>query len=556
MTLAAWILSLLPASWLPANHYPPWLSAWQEGLALAIVAASAACFSGASGIPRNWAVALLLAGTTVALQSAVGHIHFGGDAAMVALYLAAFGLAILLGYAEQPSRPCAPTSPVSTVDAFGAALVLASLWSAGLAWAQWFGATHLGLWMVDLDPKSRPYANFAQPNHLCSALFLGLVAAAWLRQRGRIGSPMFWVLAASMLQGMVMTGSRTAWLQLAAFAGVGLALRRRTGLRFTPLDAAGILSLYVVLTAVWGQLNVDPLLDKHRPLADQMQAGVRLPLWNAMFSALQQQPWAGFGWQQVATAQYAVALETPALQRHFEHAHNVALDLLLWSGVPVGLAILMLIGTWIWSRLRRCTEPVAAWLLILVIGLLAHGMVEYPLEYAYFLMPLGIAIGAIDRAHPAMNAFPTAGRSVRVLGVLVLAALSIFAYDYIRAEEGYRSLRLQTARIGDPTPEPVPDLLVLDQLESFQRFARTQAHPGMTTEQVAAMVQLVKRFPYPSAMFRLALAQGLTGDPVGSAKTLRRLCSIHPEARCVEAREAWPVLVERYPTLRDVSWPP
>jgi O-antigen ligase len=502
-----------------------------------------------------WVAAVVLSLGSIALQWGTGRIHFGGDALMAAVYLASFVLATAVGAAL--GAPAAGREDDTLPVALAAGTLAAASASAGIALVQWTGALPLGLLAADLPPGARPFANVAQPNHLCSVAFLGLCAAALLREAGRIGRTGFWCAAALLLWTMVMSGSRTAWVQLGLLTLMVLLMRRRAPGRIGVADAVGLVALFVAGTWAWPRLNEAALLSGVRAdVTSVASAGGRELLWPALLDAAVREPWVGYGWQQVVMAQQAVALDRPAIGRHFEHSHNLVLDFVLWSGIPVGLAIAGLGAFAIWRTLRETRDARTLWLLIGVLGLLAHAMFEFPHEYAYFLLPAGLALGAAHARTAGDLGLRLPRWAIAGFGAGMTALLASIAVDYLRAEVNHRMLRLETARIGVSKLEtPAPDLMVLDQLQAFLEFARTEARPGMAPEEIELMRAVSERFAYPPAMFRYALAAGLNGQPEVASDTLGRLCRIHPAPRCDEGREAWAGLQQRYPQLAAIAYP-
>jgi hypothetical protein len=139
---------------------------------------------------------------------------------------------------------------------------------------------------------------------------------------------------------------------------------------------------------------------------------------------------------------------------------------------------------------------------------------------------------------------------------LLTAVFVWTAVEYLEVEENYRTLRMESARIGvGGLVTPAPKLRLLTQLEAFLQFAHTEAMPGMSVAQVDWMRKVSARFGYPPVLFRYALAAGLNGQPEIARQTLARLCRIHPPARCLEAQEAWAALQVRYPELAGVAAP-
>ena len=92
--------------------------------------------------------------------------------------------------------------------------------------------------------------------------------------------------------------------------------------------------------------------------------------------------------------------------------------------------------------------------------------------------------------------------------------------------------------------------MVLDQLQPFLEFARTEARPGMSPDEVGRRRVVSERFAYPPAMFRYALAAGLSDQPEVASRTPGRLSRIHPAPRRDEGQEAWATLQQR-----AVGWP-
>jgi hypothetical protein len=228
----------------------------------------------------------------------------------------------------------------------------------------------------------------------------------------------------------------------------------------------------------------------------------------------------------------------------------VVLDLLLWAGVPVGGLILACIGWALWRQWRALNNPKSTWLMVAVCGVSVHALLEFPHEYAYFLLPLGLALGAAHTLSPAGRVWRAPVLVTRAFGASLLVLLATVSVEYLQAEHGHRLLRLESARIGVAgLTTPPPELRLLTQLAAFQRFAHTEARPGMTAAELVSMREVSTRFPYPPALFRYALALGLNGQREQALPVLERLCRLHPQARCNEAREGWQAALARFPEL-------
>lgn len=548
---SALLLAAVPAAWLMPQHYLPWLAAHQDVAVLGVLAL-AGLLAPQPRLPGGawgWAVAIAL--LSVGLQAAAGQIHFRADALMVALYLLALGGSIGLGQslASGPS-----------LDRFAAPLVWAMLCAAILSVAvglmQLTETDGLPLPVAVLLPGDRPYGNFAQANQFSSAVFLGLCALLWLRETGRLGAGPFWLVCAYLLLGIAMSGSRTGLLQVAGLSVVA-AFQRRTSsstvvhLRQTILMVAALALLHFG----WSSFLEIARLSGGRSIAEAASTGVRPQIWAMAIDAIHQQPWTGYGWQQIPAAQAAVALQHVELRRYFDHAHNLVLDLWLWAGLPMGTAIVAAAACGLWQQRPSVVSPPKRWLLAAVGGLFIHAMLEYPLAYAYLLVPFGLLIGlsSFQRAECALPAWET--RTVRLAYAGFAFALAVVAADYLRVEQDYRAVRMESAFGPRQITTEMPDLVVLDHLQAYLRFIRTPARAGMSATELDDFEAVARRYAHPPVLLRLALAQGLNNQPALAAATLRRLCAMHTSDRCAEGVEAWRVLQVRHPVLKSIAGP-
>lgn len=547
-------IGLTAAAWLVPNHYAPWSSAWGDALAIVglLLLLPAVAVGAVSGGRVSWRLSgiAILCCAVILVQLATGKLFFAGDAWMAILYMVLWWAAVLAG-----GLMATQVIPRDGLNMLAVAWIFAAVLSVGIALVQWTAALSLGIYGVELPPAGRPFGNVAQPNHLCTLCFLGLCGILWLHQRHKLGGMGFGLAVGFLLLGMVMTQSRTGWLQIGLLLVWAMAMRTRAGLRITRPQLAVLGLVFTAGVVFWPVICEVLLLQGARSVGHQMRPGSRVPYWLSMLDAIGREPLWGYGWQQVGMAQQRVALDHPTVGAQFDHSHNLVLDLLLWNGIPLGMLVVALLAWWFIAHMRACRDARIVWMLAAVGGVFAHGMVEFPLQYAYFLIPAGLAMGAIEGYSTA------GGRSLQVprWAALAIAALlgAMFAatvVDYVKAEENYRSLRMESARIGvDRVVTPAPGLRLLTQLEALLQFARIEATTGMRPEQLDWMRRVSQRFAYPPVLFRYALAAGLNGQPEIARETLARICRIHEPKRCQEAKEGWGTLQAQFPVLAGIA---
>ncbi len=409
----------------------------------------------------------------------------------------------------------------------------------------------------------RVFANFTQPNHLASLLALGAVAMLWAYERRRIGGFVASLALGFLAWGLVMTQSRVAWLSVLLFVVLWLAYRRRLALRTTVVATVVASGIFVAMVLSWAPLNARLQSGVGTAtLAERVQSGYRLIHWETLWDALLRSPWFGYGWMQVPSAQQVAVLDHPPTFEQLGSSHNQFLDLLLWNGLPLGLLVIGVIVWWAASRMRRCAD-VDSWALIAGLGVLfAHSMVEFPLQYAYFLLPAALMIGAIEARHqPQPDAFVrvSIGRGAYASIALTLAVLLGFiAAEYFDLEEQVRRVRLREVGVIErPGWEAkVPEVPLLDAQREYVRMWLLAQHEGMTPTELDWLRTVSRRFPTPPALTRYAFAAGLNGRADEASRALKILCYVHQPRHCDDARKRWEKSVEEHPTLAAIPFPP
>ena len=546
--------------WLAPNHYFPWLSAWNEaisigGLLLLVIFSLCASWH-TLRISRIVLCFFVLIAVIPWLQVAAKHLFFSGDAVMVTLYAMYAILAVCMGH--KLSQTIQLHKSTEGLHVLTCSCALTAILSTGIALVQWTGAFSLGIYGADLPLGSRPFGNVAQPNHLNTLCFLGLCTIFWLYEQQHISKVGFWLGTLFLAAGMLISQSRTGWLQIGLLVVWGSIQYVRMHNRISPQCLLLLGAIFAAGVLLWQPLNELLLLDAGRDLSNQMHPGSRPAYWLSMLDALWREPWWGYGWQQVGAAQQNVAIDHPPLTEYFEHSHNLILDLTLWNGIPLGIVLSALLGYWLYQQIHSYIHPHTGWLLAALMGLGIHGLLEFPLEYAYFLIPACLLMGAIEADSPPTSGYwVTIPQKVFAGTIVAIAAISILvAGEWLKAEANYRSLRFESARIGEPDiTSEAPNFRLLTQLSAFLAFARTEATPEMSAEQVEWMRKVATRFGYPPAMFRYALAAGLHGRTSEAEITLQRICHMHGPQRCAEAQEGWQLLQQRFPQLRQIPAP-
>jgi len=552
LVLAAVLLALC---WLLPNHALPWLSFQSDAWAAFVLLLIACWLLPQAGRLNPWSrqsLAVLTLALLPAVQWAAGQIPYFGAAWVQVLYLAGLALAWRLGEVWEGVHPS------QALDFLFLACSLAALVSVGLQLQQWFGLAG-GTWVLQVDYGQRLYANMAQPNHLASLDLLGLLGVAWAYARKRLGAGVALCAAVWLLLGLVLTESRTAYLNvLLLFAACVLRRKLLPQGRFLWACSALILGFAAAVAVLpqaklWVARVAAPEQWKEAP--DYAYRGMsdpaRIKAWTVFLDASTRRPWLGYGWGRTPAAELAVVAEHPGATGYFTSAHNLVLDLVLWNGYPLGLLIAGALFWWWWQR-WRALQSFAHWLLLASLSvLLSHAMLEYPLQYAIFLLPFGLLAGTLHASQES----PPQKRRLPGLDLLLLLgcalALVVTVRDYLEVERSFYGLRFESAHIRTNQARTPPQVLVLDYLADYIDFARTPPQSGLQSQQFDAMQDLVSTLPSAKVILLLAQNYARNGQFANAQHWLLVLRKSMDPTVTARMRADW----AEDPLYRAVDWP-
>ncbi|MCI4430640.1 MAG: O-antigen ligase C-terminal domain-containing protein [Burkholderiales bacterium] len=560
--LSTWLLlgfTTLAAALLLPGHYLPWPAFRQEVFASAafIALALAAIQSSNQLVWPRLAVLLLFVALVPPVQYAFGQIEFRGDAILPASYLVAFAASMCIGASLARS-----TLRSQLLDGLIACLVLVGIVSTGMALSQCLGPSAWGDWIMDVRPWRRPYANLGQPNHLATLLMLGIAALLVWYERQKIGP---WAAVAGVAWlgwGVAMTQSRTGWLAVLVLGVWWAVMRIRAGLR-TPLMAiAGGLALFALaavlqapLLELW--LGPEPPASDGSLPAGRLAPGPRWGHWQIFWDALMRSPWFGYGWNQISNAQFAVAVDHPAIGRWAGHSHNLVLDLLLYNGLPLGLLLCAVLARWFWQRVTECRSAESWCLLLALFALFLHALLEFPLHHTFFLLPAGLMMGFLEGSASSGRPALAGSKWTLILPTAGLAVLTAATgLEYLKAEEALRDLELTARHIGPAANQlPRADWYFVDGWAAYHRAVTVTIDSSLSAADYANLGKVAPRYTYPVILERYAKAAVLRGDRRTAQHVLLHSCKVHPVHVCQGMQSRWLALQKTDPAVRAVDFP-
>lgn len=549
-----WVVTLT-LGWLLPNHHAPWLSfhadAW-VALAMLLAAAAAIWRSSQSVAWHHITVLVALLMGLPWVQYATGLVQSAGVAWLYSTFLLGLLLALLVGAHWEA------TNPGRLADGLFLAVGLAAIVSVGLQLQQWLELD--GLWLLNLRASVlRPSANLGQPNQLATLLLWGVLAAAWGVARGRINGWPAVLMAAYLLFGIALTGSRTAWLGVALLVGAVWLWRHLWESKRMPWVVTGLSVYFGVSVVGVGWLSQTSNAGTDLPAAlegvTRMSGEIRPLAWAAFIDAAWQKPWGGYGWGQVALAQMAVATEHPNLSFVFSYSHNLLLDLVLWCGIPLGLLVFISLFVWLLQRMRAAKDACDVVLLLFLLVVGNHALLELPLYFGYFLLPVGLVMGMLNTRLSAPVLFSVRRSTLIVMWLLAATLLALIIRDYARVESSYRTLRMEWDGIETTESVAPPDVLLLTQWHDYIRSARIEPRSSLAEADLEGMRYAIVVSPNLLIFYKLASSLALNQQPDAAGAWLQRMCKVTSAVNCHRLQKVWASQASRYPDMAAVVWP-
>jgi O-antigen ligase len=439
-----WALALLAlaAPTLVAPHDPPSVTFYNQALA---VLGWGLWLSWLGGRPARSATGpgrfAMVALSAVLLTQAAMALWAGAFSPLpLGLGLMGGGMALAAALAAWAGWRVGHATERDTLSAlFFGGLAVAGLAGACLAAIQVFHPAWAdGRWVAIPNMPGRAVGNLRQPNHFSTLMVFACVAVAWLGARKRLPLGVALLGLAAFIGAIVLTASRTGMVAMLLLSAWGVFDRRLP--RALRLGLIGAPALYgLAWGGMWLWSHADPSVAfaAEARLHDGSDiSSSRFGIWSNVLSLIAQQPWTGVGYGRF---NFAWSM-TPFPGRpvaFFDHTHNIVLQWAVEFGVPLAAAMLSLCLAAFAVLLRPSREVSddqvglagAAAVMVAVAGL--HSLLEYPLWYAYFLLPTAFAFGlglstrtraaSVDVATPrgpALASGPVAwaGAAMSVLG--------------------------------------------------------------------------------------------------------------------------------------------
>jgi O-antigen ligase len=558
---------VLLLAWLMPLHFLPWVSWHSEMLAFFAVFISAWAMlirfaqngrSNTFKVPFLIVPCLILA-LIAFIQGATGHIAFWGDALVIALYLVLCAICLVLGFATNGQTAVSGAAidyGNRAVTLLAYTLTLGAFLSAVVEFSQVFELWEEFTLINRMPQLRRPGGNLGQPNHLATLLLMGIASLLYLSELGKLKALPSALILMVLCMALAVTESRTGALSLLLLSGWWFLKKKKVGFKLSPWINALTVICFLGFFWAWPSFFAFVQQITGRSLAINIDAGSRFVVWPQLLEALAQRPWWGWGLGRVSEAHNTVA-HAYAVSEPFSYSHNILLDLALGIGIPLTILLMLVTGVWLWRRVRLSNQLLSWYCLALALPMAVHSMLEFPFAYAYFLVPVMFALGALEGIVRNKSVLRIGVRPAAavLLGVSIVAAWS--AVEYFAIEEDFRIARFEALRVGKtPIEYRRPKIVLLTQLDALLDGVRISPKPDMTAEELELAKKVALRYAWTATQNRYALSLALNGNPEEAVRQLRVMRALHGERTYKEIKANWNALAQdKYPQLRGLTLP-
>lgn len=528
----------LVLGWLIPYHKTPWPTFSSE--VLTFLSASLLLLSFYKqkiDIPRPQLIAIPLLSIPL-LQLATGQILYASNAILCFTYVLIFWLMVVAGF--NLSTDSKQREKLFSI--FSLIVLVVGLISSFIAICQWLNINgYFSPWMYTLK-GNRPYANLAQPNNLATLLIISFLGCLYLFEKRSIKNLYLIPISLIILFGIVLAQSRTSLVVCVFLTLYWLVKTFRSNKRLSNTYFLGWVVLFILLTLNLSYLSQLILTSSSVDISTNTSAAeravkgmgdIRVDMWYQMWVAVMQQPWFGYGWNQTGLAQYYV-MEIYQVPLWYKSAHNILLDILVWNGAIIGGLIVVYLTVWLFWLNKGVKDTVSIVATLMVCAILIHGLLEFPLHYAYFLLPAGFLLGIIQAQYKNLPTIQVGSKITSVIAIVCIVGCAVSVRDYFLYKEQSSIASLKTPLTASQQQVMDKDIILLTQFKERIWWIQLNPKTKMNEEQLAHIERMVANMSAKYDLYKHAQVLAFNGKEQQARHQLWVLETLHHQKRAYE----------------------
>jgi O-antigen ligase len=430
-------------------------------------------------------------------------------------------------------------------------LVISATIQAIIAYLQYTGKAANFSEYVLVSPQdpgdgSNIFGNIGQPNQFTDFISIGVVALCYLFFVGQINLIVF--IAYSLLFALAVTFTArrgvllyfiimlftAGWMWLRNVKKPEQAINYRKAALLMIAFFIGLMAVQFAFPKLVAMFSSHPAsvstgLNRLSENAIGQSTFRRFYEWYKALVMFANHPLFGVGWYQYPREGIYIMLTErfmyiPQNMKLYTHSHNSLVNMMAETGLIGSLITIGYgLGYSIFLLLRRVNTAQALFIVLLMIPILTHSFLEYPLWYAYFIVLLVIFLAFAPAKYVLKNSI-----GVKAAGSIVVALLMLFAYNSYQMNNQLMAYT-QTPTDSDDFVSNVTGLeqivdsnsiwsmsamMVLDNYIMPGSQATSTVMPP--ADQLKYVDKLANALPYPGALFKQIIVHKMAGDDKGA----------------------------------------
>lgn len=393
---------------------------------------------------------------------------------------------------------------------------------------------------------SNIFGNIGQPNQFTDFISIGVVALCYLFLVGQINLIVFIVYALLFSLAVTFTARRGVLLYyvIMLFTAGWVWLRnlkdqdKSAQFKRVALVICGIFVGLILVQFAFPKIvalissnpsSVSTGIERLSGDAIGQSTYRRFYEWYKALVMFTQHPFFGVGWYQYPREGIYIMLTEqfmyiPQNMKLYTHSHNSLFNMLAETGfIGTFITIIYGIGYSIFVLLRKVRTLESLFAVLLMIPILTHSFLEYPLWYAYFMVLLIIFLAFAPAKYSLKNSLGS-----KVIGSIVVAFLLLFAYNSYQMNTELTNYT-QTPTDSDDYVSNVTGLEKIVDSDSIWSLSAMMVldnyiMPGSQVtnavmspaDQLKYVDKLANALPYPGALFKQIIMHKVTGDSKGA----------------------------------------
>ncbi len=477
-------------------YYPPWSSFISEYFAfLSLLFLLPLFFKRSIYIPKI-SIFFIAISLIPVLQYYFGQLAYFDRAALSVIYICSFWVAIVIGFNSVERYK-------SSLNYFFLVILSCGIVSSLIAITQWLNIEISLDWALPV--QSRPVANMGQSNHLATFLLLGCISCLYYYECKSLNNLFLIMVSLLFIFVIAITQSRTAWVSALVLYLYWISAYKRDLLNFNirkqTIFLVTFISSVILLPFVKAFVTKTATLDvvERTTSAAGFQ---RIEIWQQAIESIRQQPLWGYGWNQSSFAQYETI--KPGYAKHFFTSfHNALFDIIIWCGIPIGITVILVCTFIVIKLLRKSFNATQICLISAVCVILTHALLESPLSYSYFLLPLGFMLGSL------FYSFEKKLININGLWIVVIFLVGVILSLYLPREYSYipdNMVAAETHEMNERKGEvdlPYPDNF-FNSFDSRARWISLYPCTEQTIEQIKRSRDMVKTYMIHYDLYKFA----------------------------------------------------